>query len=47
MYYFEILNKETLEMAQGYASSMAEICENLDWRPQDCKCIYRVKRDAE
>ena len=42
MYYFEILNRETLEKAQGQASSMRAMCENLGWRPQDCKCIYRA-----
>lgn len=45
MYYFEILNTETLEKAQGYANSMKEICESLDWRPYDCKCIYRAPAD--
>ena len=42
MYYFEILNTETLEKAQGQAESMRAICESLDWRPQDCKCIYKA-----
>lgn len=42
MYYFEILNKETLEKAQGYAKNMRAMCESLDWRPQDCKCIYKA-----
>lgn len=47
MYYFEILNRETLEKAQGYADSMKEICESLDWKVQDCKCIYRANAGAE
>lgn len=42
MYYFEILNKETLEKAQGYAESMRAMCEALDWKPWDCKCIYKA-----
>lgn len=42
MYYFEILNKETLEKAQGHAKNMQAMCERLNWRPQDCKCIYRA-----
>ena len=42
MYYFEILNKETLEKAQEYAKNMQAMCDSLDWRPQDCECIYRA-----
>ena len=42
MYYYEILNRETLEKAQGQAKSMRAMCESLNWRPQDCKCIYRA-----
>ena len=42
MYYFEILNRETMEKAQGQAKSMRAMCESLGWRPQDCKCIYRA-----
>jgi hypothetical protein len=40
MKYYEILNKETLEIAQGYAKNMQAMCDSLDWRPQDCKCVY-------
>ena len=47
MYYFEILNRETLEKAQGYAGSMKEICESLDWKMQDCECICRSNAGAE
>ena len=43
MYYYEILNRETLEKAQGQAKSMRAMCESLGWRPQDCKCIYRAR----
>ena len=47
MYYFEILNTETLEKAQGQAKSMQAMCESLDWKVQDCKCIYRANAGAE
>ena len=47
MYYFEILNTKTLEKAQGYANSMKEICESLDWKVRECKCIYRTNAGAE
>lgn len=40
MKYYEILNKKTLEKAQGYAKNMQAMCDSLGWRPQDCKCIY-------
>jgi hypothetical protein len=40
MKYYEILNKKTLEKAEGYAKSMQAMCNSLGWRPQDCKCIY-------
>lgn len=42
MYYYEILNKETLEKAQGYAKSMQAMYNSLNWKPQDCKCIYKA-----
>jgi hypothetical protein len=43
MKYYEILNKETLEKAQGVAESFQAMCEALDWRPQDCRLIWKAK----
>jgi hypothetical protein len=43
MKYYEILNKETLEKAQGVAESFQAMCKALDWRPQDCQLIWKAK----
>lgn len=43
MYYFEIKNKKTQEQATATAKGMAQACAILGWKPQDCKCVYKVK----
>lgn len=42
MKYYEILNKVTLEKAQGYAKNMQAMCKALNWRPQDCRLIWKA-----
>lgn len=43
MKYYEILNEETLEKAQGVAKSFQAMCKALGWRPQDCRLIWKAK----
>jgi hypothetical protein len=43
MHYYEILNKKTLEKAQGVAKNLQAMCKALDWRPQDCRLIWKAK----
>ena len=41
MWYYEILNKETLEKAEGYAKNFQAMCEAMQWKPWECKCISK------
>ena len=45
MKYYEILNKETLEKAQGIAKSFTAMCEELGWKPKDCRVIWTAKSE--
>lgn len=46
LHFYEILNTETLEKAQGLAHNLKEICDRLNWKPQDCKVIWKGSPDA-
>ena len=40
MKFYEIKNKKTGEYSRGIAKSLADLCKNKGWKPQDCKCIW-------
>ena len=46
LHFYEIINRETLEQAQGIAYTFGELCQRLGWRPQDCKVVWKGSPDA-
>lgn len=42
LYFYEIINTATLERAEGIACNFAELCHRLQWKPQDCKVIWKA-----
>lgn len=44
MRYYEIKNTKTNETYAGCAKTFVEVCKAKDWKPQDCKCIWKANK---
>ena len=42
MKFYEIKNIKTQETAQTTAKNFAEACKSNNWRPQDCRCVWKA-----
>lgn len=42
MKFYEIKNIKTQESAQTTAKNFAEACKSNNWRPQDCRCVWKA-----
>lgn len=42
MFYYEIRNTKTQKTAQVTAKNFTTACHSLDWKPQECRCVWKA-----
>lgn len=42
MYFYEIKNTKTQATTETTAKNFQTACQNLGWKPRECKCIWKA-----
>ena len=42
MFYYEIRNTKTQEIAQVTAKNFTIACRSLGWKPYNCRCVWKA-----
>ena len=42
MYFYEIKNRRTQETAETTAPNFQKACQQVGWKPKDCRCIWKA-----